>query len=140
MRSGVMRGRACAERAGEQLRRRSVIYERVLGFSSPRAHKAFQSSSQNVSGDGMMKSIELPAYRAFMFAVVPQIMYAPIGCGIQQAIEDAAALWEAIDAHVLKVAEDVEDPTLPGSRTWEDQIAIDDAYLHQPIEKNKKGA
>ena len=88
----------------------------------------------------MMKSIELPAYRAFMFAVVPQIMYAPIGCGIQQAIEDAAALWEAIDAHVLKIAEEIEDPTLPGSRTWEDQIAIDDAYLRSPIETNKKGA
>ena len=81
-----------------------------------------------------MKSIELPAYRAFMFAVVPQIMYAPIGCGIQQAIEDAAALWEAIDAHVLKVAEEIEDPTLPGSSNlsranlseadlWEDQIS-----------------
>src|SRR5271166_1312480 len=76
MRSGVLQ-------AIYQLRRRSVIYERVLGFSS--CSQGVSSSSQNVSGDGMMKSIELPAYRAFMFAVVPQIMYAPIGCGIQRS-------------------------------------------------------
>src|SRR5271166_6391116 len=36
------------------------------GVLFPSCSQGVSSSSQNVSGDGMMKSIELPAYRAFM--------------------------------------------------------------------------
>src|SRR5271166_1915900 len=109
MRSGVMAwSSVCGARGRAATKAKRHIRESA-GVLFPSCSQGVSSSSQNVSGDGMMKSIELPAYRAFMFAVVPQIMYAPIGCGIQQAIEDAAALWEAIDAHVLKVAEEIEE-------------------------------